>query len=63
MENNACIFPKFINIIFNISILFHYVSVAWFAQMLTQHWTESLRLVLMHPFASALWMAKPNKGN
>ena len=26
----SCIFPKFINIIFNISILFHYVSLAQF---------------------------------
>lgn len=37
----SSIFLKFFNIIFNISMPFHYMSVASFMQILTWRWTES----------------------
>lgn len=58
------IFLKFFNIILNISMPFHCMSVAWFMQMFTWCWTESLRLGLMNGLnASALYVAKPKEGN
>lgn len=60
----SSIFLKFFNIIFNISMLFHCMNVAWFMQMLTWCWKESLRLVLMNGLdASTLYVAKPKEGN